>query len=189
MTDVTTSGLYPDGYYKLGDTIAIQVVFDEPVYVNLGAGTATLTLETGTTDAIVNYSSGSGTNTLVFSYTVAAGEESLDLDYISSAALVLTGGATIQDAVSIDANIVLPTPGAAGSLAANKALIVDGIVPSLTLSTTGGTTNVPYTVTAQFSEDVTGFISGDLVVVNGTVSAFTAVDGDTYTFLVTPTAQ
>ena len=34
------------------------------------AGTPQLTLETGTTDRVVNYASGNGTSTLTFSYTV-----------------------------------------------------------------------------------------------------------------------
>ncbi len=43
---------------------------------------------------------------------------------------------------------------------------------------------IPYTV--QFSEGVTGFTAGDILVTNGTVSGFTAVDADTYTFTVVP---
>ncbi|MDP1546371.1 MAG: Ig-like domain-containing protein [Anaerolineales bacterium] len=43
--------------------------------------------------------------------------------------------------------------------------------------------------TVQFSETVTGFTSGDIVPVNGTVNNFLAVDGDTYTFDLTPSAE
>ena len=42
--------------------------------------------------------------------------------------------------------------------------------------------------TFQFSETVTGFDAADITVVNGTKGTFTAVDGDTYTLVVTPTA-
>ena len=51
-----------DGTYKLNDLIHIDVVFDEAVDVT---GTPQLTLETGTNDAVVGYSSGTGTTTLL----------------------------------------------------------------------------------------------------------------------------
>ena len=53
-----------------------------------------------------------------------------------------------------------------------------------TANIAGGT--VIYTF--QFSETVTGFVVGDITVVNGTKGTFTAVDGDTYTLVVTPKA-
>ena len=43
--------------------------------------------------------------------------------------------------------------------------------------------------TFQFSETVTGFDAADITVVNGTPGTFTAVDGDTYTLVVTPMAD
>ena len=45
------------------------------------SGTPLLTLETGSSDAVVDYTSGSGSNTLNFNYTVASGHVSSDLDY------------------------------------------------------------------------------------------------------------
>ena len=57
-------------------------------------------------------------------------------------------------------------------------------------SATSNPTNVsPIPVTVQFSEAVTGFVAGDITPGNGTVSNFVAVDGDTYTFHLTPFAQ
>ena len=53
--------------YKAGSVISIQVGFSEAVTVT---GTPQLTLETGSTDRVANYSSGSGTGTLVFQYIV-----------------------------------------------------------------------------------------------------------------------
>ena len=38
-------------------------------------GTPQLTLETGGSDAVVNYSSGTGSNTLTFNYTIGAGAD------------------------------------------------------------------------------------------------------------------
>jgi hypothetical protein len=117
------------GSYGIGSVITITVPFSEIVTVT---GTPTLRLETGSTDQVATYSSGSGTNTLTFTYTVQAGDTSSDLDYTSSAALELNGGA-IQDAAGNDANISLAEPGTSGSLALNGALVIDGIaVPDAT---------------------------------------------------------
>ena len=44
-------------------------------------------------------------------------------------------------------------------------------------------------MTVQFSETVTGFTSDEIVTSNGTVSNFVAVDGDTYTFDLTPSEE
>jgi fibronectin-binding autotransporter adhesin len=84
----------------------------KPVIVT---GTPQLTLETGTVDRSVDYVSGSGTDTLVFNYTVQAGDTASDLDYLSSNALALNGG-TLRDAAANDAVLTLPAPGATGSL-------------------------------------------------------------------------
>ena len=64
-----------NGSYKVGDVIAIEVSFDS---VNV-TGTRSITLETGSTDRVVNYSSGTGTATLTFNYTVQSGDISSDL--------------------------------------------------------------------------------------------------------------
>jgi len=65
-----------------------------------------------------------------------------------------------------------------------------GTQPGVTLSTpdvsNGGTESGAINFTAEFTEDVTGFTSSDLTLLNGTVSAFAAVDGNTYTFTMTP---
>ena len=134
MTDVTSSTA--DGTYGLGATVSVQVVLSKVVNVT---GTPQLTLETGVTDAVVNYASGSGTTTLTFTYTVAAGHTSADLDYVATTSLALNGG-TVRDVGGNDATLTLPAPGAAGSLGANKALVVDGVVPTVT-NVTSSTAN------------------------------------------------
>ena len=89
--------------------------------------------------------------------------------------------------MATDAVLTMPAPGAAGSLGENKAIVIDANDPTVALTPPLANVNSAYTVTAQFSETVTGFAVGDIVVVNGTKSNFTAVDGDTYTFDITPT--
>ncbi|MES2943501.1 MAG: FG-GAP-like repeat-containing protein, partial [Pseudomonadota bacterium] len=123
----------PNGTYGTGSVITLTVRFDENVLVNTAGGTPTLQLETGTIDRFAIYSSGSGTNTLTFTYTVQAGDTSADLDIFSSAALALNGG-TIRDAAGNNANLHLGAPGSGGSLAANAALV---IVPGVISTGTG----------------------------------------------------
>lgn len=125
VSNVTSSTA--NGTYGVGAVISVQVVFSEVVNVT---GTPQLTLETGGTDAVLNYTSGSGTNTLTFNYTVASGQTSADLDYTSTTALALNGG-TIQDVDTNNATLTLATPGAAGSLGANKAIVIDGVAPTI----------------------------------------------------------
>ena len=81
----------PDGAYGVDDTLEVRVVFDVAVHVT-GAPVLTLSLGGGTRDMALF--SGSGTNTLTFRYTVAAGDR--DEDGVSVAANALTGG-VIED--------------------------------------------------------------------------------------------
>lgn len=128
ITNVTASTA--NGAYKSGDVIDIQLLFSENVVVS---GTPQLTLETGASDAVIDYLSGSGSNSLTFRYTVGSGQISADLDYISSSALSANGG-SIQDGAGNNAILTLPVPGAAGSLGANKALVIDGVAPDTTIT-------------------------------------------------------
>ena len=114
--------------------IPIQVTFSELVNVT---GTPTLELETGTTDRVLNYVSGSGTTTLTFNYsvsTVTSQDTSPDLDYKATTSLLLNGG-TIKNAALENATLTLPSPGAANSLGANKAIIVDTTPPTASVTT------------------------------------------------------
>src|SRR5207249_3665349 len=154
VTGVSSSSA--DGAYKAGAVIPVQVTFSEPVNVT---GTPLLTLETGTTDAVVSYTSGSGTATLTFNYTVTAGDTAADLDYHDTAALALNAG-TIRDPATNNATLTLAAPGAAGSLGANKNIVVDTTSPTVsgvTASTANGSYKAGDVVAVQvnFSEPVT----------------------------------
>ncbi len=126
VTNVTSTAA--NGSYTVAAIIPVTVTFTSAVTVT---GTPQLTLETGATDRVVNYSSGSGSNTLTFSYTVQAGDTSADLDYTGTGALAFNGG-TIMDAPGNDAILTLPAPAAAGSLGANKAIVIDTTAPTVT---------------------------------------------------------
>jgi hypothetical protein len=133
----SVSATTSDGYYNAGDTIAVTVTFNEAVTVS---GTPQLTLETGETDGVANYSSGSGSATLTFNYIVASGHTSSDLDYGSSTTALALNSGTIKDAGGNDATLTLPTPGEDNSLSANKALVIDTTAPIITPPSEGSST-------------------------------------------------
>ena len=143
-----------NGTYGAGAVIPINVTFAAAVTVT---GTPRLTLSDG---AVVNYSSGSGSPTLTFNYTVAAGQTTggNKLDYASTTALALSGG-TIVDGNGNNAILTLPTPGATGSLGANKNIVIDAVAPTVTgISSTNanGTygAGAVITITVGFSKAV-----------------------------------
>lgn len=181
VTNVTSPNA--DGTYTAGSTIDITVSFNVPVDVT---GTPTLLLETGLTDRTAPYLSGSGTTTLTFRYTVVAGDASSDLDYVSASALALNGGSIIGAAGN--AVLILPAPGTAGSLSANKDIVIDnGAAPSLDSirrqTPTSALTNADtLTFRLTFTEPVTGVDPADFVLTgaSGSTLSVTAVSGSVY---------
>ncbi|MGE9746245.1 Calx-beta domain-containing protein [Bdellovibrio bacteriovorus] len=137
-TIVSVTSSLGNGAYKAGQVVPVSVQFTENVIV--AGGTPEILIETGSTDRVATYSSGTGTNTLLFQYTVQAGDNSSDLDYESVNALTLAG-ATIKDSFGNDMILTLPAPGATGSLAANKNIEIDTQAPEafVIAGVTGGT--------------------------------------------------
>src|SRR5262249_21172470 len=64
------------GDLNAGKVVTLTVAFSEAVTVNTSGGTPTLALNDG---GAATYTSGSGSNSLIFSYTVAAGQNTSDL--------------------------------------------------------------------------------------------------------------
>jgi hypothetical protein len=119
VTNITST--VANGTYGVGAMIPILVTFSRTVNVT---GTPLLALNSGGT---ASYTTGSGTSTLTFIYTVAAGETTLHLD---ASALTLNGG-TIKDSSANNAVLTLPVGAAAGSLASNKAIAIDTVAPTV----------------------------------------------------------
>jgi len=141
-----------NGSYKSGTTINIDVTGSEVLNVT---GTPQITLETGTTDATVDYTSGSTTTTITFVYTVDDGHTSSDLDVQNVNALSLNSG-TIYDNAGNALDLTLSTPGGSGSLGENKDIIVDTEAPTavITYSDSLVKENDIISVTAIFSEEM-----------------------------------
>lgn len=184
ITAVTSS--VGNGSYTTGAVIVIDVTFSEDVIVT---GTPRLTLETGAVDAVVSYSAGSGSPTIQFTYTVAAGHTASDLDYVSTSALALNGG-TIKNRAGAAASLTLSSPGAAGSLGASKNISIDTTPPSVTLSSPAGavTRTSPIQIDMVWSEVVSGFTASDITVTNGSVQSFSGA-GLNFQAQILPSAE
>ena len=116
-----TSSAGTDKHYKAGDTLQTTVTFSENVYVT---GTPQVTLNIGDAEKVVDYTSGSGTDTLVFEYTVVTGDTDTDGVSMDANQLALNG-ATLKDYASNPATLTHP------ALARQADHKVDTTAPSL----------------------------------------------------------
>ncbi len=122
-----------DGQYGVGSQINIGVEFSESVVVAPAGALPVLKLETGPQDRIATYTGGTGSKVLNFLYIVGESDNSSDLDYQNSEALVLNGS-TIKDSAGNSASLTLPTPGTSGSLAFFRSIVIDTVAPTVVLS-------------------------------------------------------
>ncbi|MEM7181849.1 MAG: Calx-beta domain-containing protein [Spirochaetota bacterium] len=165
-----------DATYGAGANIDVSIKFTEAVFVDTSTGTPRLALNTTPTMGYATYLSGSGTDTLIFRYIPAAGENSSDLDYGSTAALELNGG-TILDIAQNNAILSLPSPGGSGSLANLKEIVVNTYIPSISVDSPvliENGTNISFQVSLSGA-------SADTVTVDYTTSDVTALAGADYT--------
>jgi hypothetical protein len=134
ITNVTSE--LANGSYGVGQVVDIDVTFSEAV---TSTGNVTVTLETGTTDRTCTFTVEAAT-TGTCNYTVQAGDESLDLTVLSIAGTIKNVG-----------NVSMTNFTPAVNLAANKAIVIDAVPPTIQApNPTGaqGCTSDPRTVTA-----------------------------------------
>ena len=178
-----------DGYRAWEIKEMLSITDSDPIVSSRTSGTNTpkITLETGATDSAAYYVSGTGTTTILFQYVIQSGDSSNDLDYISTSALEENGG-TIRDVSFNDAILTLPTPGTAGSLAANKALVIDGIVPTV-VSVSSTSLDSTYDVgsvipiTIAFNENVIATGTPQLELSTGVNTCLSFDGSDDYAFV------
>jgi hypothetical protein len=149
---------------------------DGPTYYQNSTDTAPLQAcaNTGTTVTSISWTA---PNAAGIALTGTSGAMTIAIDYTdsSNAAFTCTVG----------------WPGGLGTDLTSVCVAADSTAPSVTLSstTTTLTGTAPFTVTATFDEDVTGFddLANDITSANGTVTGITAVSAAVYTLTVTPT--
>ncbi|MGY4256097.1 hypothetical protein ACVI1L_003165 [Bradyrhizobium sp. USDA 4516] len=158
-----------------GKVVTITVNFSNTVNVT---GAPELLLNDG---KAATYLSGSGSQALVFSYTVQDGDSTSDLQVQS---LSLNGG-TIRDPGGQDADVT--------HAATDLHLVIDAIAPTVSVaaSSTALLAGQTSTVTFTFSEAVTGFALTDTTVSGGALSnlvhvGVNAAHQDIYTATFTP---
>jgi hypothetical protein len=147
ITAITSSN--GSGIYGIGSSLDITVNFSKNV--TLTGGTLDVTLETGTSDAVIQISAFSNSNVAHGTYTVLSGHQSPDLD---ARDIQLNGGTLLDAEFSNPVLVELP-----GTRFASKDIVVDGIVPtvaSITSSTSDGTYGVDadINVSVYFTEVV-----------------------------------
>ena len=158
-----------DGGYAIGDEIQVGLTFSEAVTVT---GAPQLTLDVGGRNRTAEYSEGSTTTRLLFTYTVASGDEDTDGIAVVANSLALNGGAIRAGA--INAALIH------AALQANDHK-VDGIAPTVTV---GGETRtyVPpgrqFNVVFYFSEKVYGITDAEITVTNGEAHDVQATGGN-----------
>jgi methionine-rich copper-binding protein CopC len=152
--------------------------------------------------------------TIQFSETVTKGSGSIvirntstnavvETISVSSSQVVVSGSSvTITPSVALPSDASLAVRISAGAFVDAASNAFAGIANDTTWnfstvgpasvvlsSSVGSETLGPFTVTASFSQAVTGFTSTDVSVTNGTVSNFTTVNAQTFTFVVTPNSN
>ncbi|MBC7453999.1 MAG: hypothetical protein H7335_09875, partial [Massilia sp.] len=106
VTSVAISGVPSGSNTALvaGDSMSVSVVMSEAVTIT-GIPTYTLTLDSG--PRLATYVSGSGSNTLVFGYTVAAGDSDLSGGVTAAAGALLANGASLVDLAGNQASLAV----------------------------------------------------------------------------------
>ena len=164
-----TSNPGEDGGYAIGDEIQVGLTFSEAVAVT---GAPQINLDVGGLSRTAEYSEGTTTTQLLFTYTVLSGDEDTDGIAVVANSLALNGGAIRAGAT----NATLTH----AALQANGHK-VDGIAPTVTV---GGETRtyVPqgrqFNVVFYFSEKVYGITDAEITVTNGAAHDVRATGGN-----------
>ena len=160
-----TSDPGEDGGYGLNDEIVVELTFSEGVSAT---GTPQLTLDVGGRQRTAGYSgAGASPGRLLFTYTVAQGDEDTDGIAVVANSLALNGGGILGTQSSLNASLTHSALQADGHP-------VDGIAPTVTV---GGETRTyvhpdrEFNVVFTFSEPVFGIADDDVIVTNGSVSS------------------
>ena len=144
--------------------------------VNTSGGTPTLALNDG---GVATYTGGSGSNSLTFSYTVAAGQNTSDLTVTA----FNLNGATVRDGAGNDANLAGAVTNPSGTLIIDTVApgvpivsqVTDDVLPVTGVVTNGGSTD-DTTPTVRIGLSGTNAAAGDqLQLFNGTSALGSAI--------------
>lgn len=109
------------GIYKAGNVLNMTIHYDEKVTVT---GSPYVTVTIGSTAVHAAYASGSGTNSITFSYSVQSGDE--DADGVELGGAVVLNGGALHDAAGNPASLSLAVAGS------TDGVLVDTAAPAAT---------------------------------------------------------
>ncbi len=171
-TTFTVDNTAPHGYTVSIDQSAINLS---------NKGAVSFTFLNGELNSTYNYtfsSSGGGTN-VTGSGTITGSNQkitNINLGGLNDGTITLS--VTLTDSAG--------NTGSAATITKTK----DVVQPSVSISSnqTSAKNNVPFIVTIEFGEAVTGFNGGDITIANGIISNFTTVSQREYTVNITPSS-
>ena len=193
VSSVVISGAESDGTTAksntlvAGDKILVTVTMSENTTVT---GTPTYTVDVGGASKAASYVSGSGTDTLVFSYTVTSGDADAEGGVTAAAnALALSGG-TLTDAAGNAADVSV-----SAVAASSNTVTVDGIAPvfstadTATVAINTSTTTVVYDASATDNGGAAD--AGITYSLSGTDAGLFTIDSATgkVTYKASPTSE
>ncbi|MCR9025390.1 cadherin domain-containing protein [Aeromonas caviae] len=146
-----------------GDVVSVTVTMDEATVVDTTGGTPRVALNIGGSTVYANYVSGSGTASLLFQYTILAGQTDANGISIVANGLEAHGG-TLSDAAGNDANL------SHSLVADNASYLVDTTAPTLVSSTPADNASAVMSganIVLTFNENLSAG-SGNIVISNGT---------------------
>lgn len=175
---ITNVNVPADNLYGIASILNFTVHVDELVTVT--GGTPRIPLTIGTTTRYADYVSGTGTDELVFKYTIQDGDSESS---IAAGSTVDLNGASIKDLPgnNIENNL--------NNIGSTANVLVDGVRPTamIGIDKTSLIAGETMTVIITFSEVVTDFDNSDVTTPNGSFSAFNSTDGGkTWTATFTP---
>jgi ribosomal protein L24 len=175
---------------KIGDTVTVTLTTDEVVNVHHGVGvdahTPQYEIMIGGVARQAIYKSGSGSNSLVFEYTVIPGETDTTGGITAGTnKLTANGKSTLEDIAGNDLDLNAVVAASVNTLTVNA---IAPVLNTITVGDTALTTGETTTVTFVFSEAPIGFTLEDINAGSGTLSNLQVDGSDTkiYTATLTP---
>uniref|UniRef100_UPI0021CAAF4D putative Ig domain-containing protein n=1 Tax=Parapedobacter soli TaxID=416955 RepID=UPI0021CAAF4D len=164
-----------DATYGIGQTLSFTVNFDEAVTVYTAGGTPRIPLIIGSDTRYASYASGTETSALVFTYTVAGGDQDLDGVSVGTGGIDLNGGA-LQDAAGNNAALAL------NSIGSTTGVLVDGVAPTVSsFSPVNGATDMEPddNLVVTFSENI-ALGTGNIVIYDDADAPVATIDVESH---------
>jgi gliding motility-associated-like protein len=177
---ITSVSVPTDGLYGIDNNLDFTVTFTNPATIT-GSPSIPLIIGSTAVKAVLN---GAVSNALTanFRYKIVEGE--IDSDGIVIGTAINLNGGTILGSSNIPAILTLNNVGSTTNVN------VEAIRPTTAItSPVANPTNIGFTATFTFSEDVTGFVFGHITLGNATASNFTTTSSSVYTALITPNSN